>query len=112
MSKYRFPLEIRKLIQSALPQETSLFGGAPELKYTYLPQAMPRRCIRTVCWLSGFVGLERAIGGQRSKERITVPSSLKTYRKLGLARRPTFHKDLANNLLQTIIPEKTPLQVY
>ena len=37
MSKYRFPLEIRQLIQSALPQETSLFGGSPELKYTYLP---------------------------------------------------------------------------
>lgn len=37
MSKYRFPLRIRQLIQSALPQDTSLSGGAPELKYTYLP---------------------------------------------------------------------------
>jgi len=37
MSNYRFHLKIRGVIQNALPQETSLSGGIPELKYTYLP---------------------------------------------------------------------------
>ena len=33
----RFPQEIRQVILDALPQETSLFGGTPDLRYTYVP---------------------------------------------------------------------------
>ncbi len=34
-----FPLELRELIATALPEDTSLHGGIPELRYTYLPAA-------------------------------------------------------------------------
>jgi hypothetical protein len=36
---YRFPLDLRNLIASALPEDTSLHGRAPELRETYLPVA-------------------------------------------------------------------------
>ena len=42
MSEYRFPSEIRQLIRDALPADTSLFGGVPEVKYTYLPTGHAR----------------------------------------------------------------------
>ena len=32
-----FPQEIRQVILDALPEDTSLFGRTPDLKYTYLP---------------------------------------------------------------------------
>lgn len=37
MSTHRFPQEIRQVILDALPEDTSLFGRTPDLKYTYLP---------------------------------------------------------------------------
>ena len=37
MSSHLFSSSLRILIQNALPGETSLFGGCPELRYTYLP---------------------------------------------------------------------------
>jgi len=37
MSSYRFPRESRQVILDSLPEDTSLFGGIPELRYTYLP---------------------------------------------------------------------------
>lgn len=37
MSKYQFSTDLRSLIQDALPEDTSLFGATPELRYTYLP---------------------------------------------------------------------------
>ena len=42
MSGYRFPGEIRNLIVEALPEETSRFGEAPELRYTYVPAGHAR----------------------------------------------------------------------
>ncbi len=37
MGTYRFPMEIREVIQDALPTDTSLFGSIPRLQYTYFP---------------------------------------------------------------------------
>jgi len=36
-NQYQFPQELRRLITSALPEDTSLHGKTPELRHTYLP---------------------------------------------------------------------------
>jgi hypothetical protein len=37
--EYKFPQELQNLIIKALPEDTSLHGKTPELRYTYLPAA-------------------------------------------------------------------------
>ena len=39
IDEYRFPGRLRELILAGLPEDTSLHGGTPELRHTYLPAA-------------------------------------------------------------------------
>jgi hypothetical protein len=38
-NRYKFPVEFRRVIARALPEDTSLHGRPPELRYMYLPAA-------------------------------------------------------------------------